>query len=285
MGFLSWPYVEGQSAWGEMTSSARFCELDFYLTSYIAEFINTATSLMYLYLGWHGIKNTKRNGRDKVVILCYAMLASVGPGSMAYHTTIKYSGQMVDEFSMMYATASILYAALSVTLGPEARRFLGISVACIAFSASLLHYCIDYTPGFQGVFGLMVWTVFCQCVWLVSTKVTDRDAVKDMKGLALYGAVTFVGGYVLWRIDNHACGALRSFRDIVGMPLGFVTELHGWWHIFTGLGVYYYVVFIEYLRLYIRAQRQPGGRKTQIVLVWRSTLSLPHIETTKEREE
>jgi dihydroceramidase len=93
--------------------------------------------------------------------------------------------------------------------------------------------------------------------------------------------VTFVGGYVLWNIDIHACSELRAFRNFVGMPLGFVTELHGWWHIFTGLGVYYYIVFIEYLRLYIQAQRK-GANASGMVLVWRSAYSLPYVETIKE---
>jgi dihydroceramidase len=40
--------------------------------------------------------------------------------------------------------------------------------------------------------------------------------------------VTFVGGYIVWNIDNVFCAELRALRDIVGMPLGFATELHGW---------------------------------------------------------
>jgi dihydroceramidase len=158
-----------------------------------------------VYLAWRGIGNTKRNGGEKVIVLCYAMLGFVGPASMAYHISIKYTGQMskwlilppnttlivvcvVDEFSMMYATAAILYAVLSVTLGPETHHFLGGLVAGIAIAASLVHYRLNHTPGFQTLFGLMVFTVFSQCVWLLNFKVKSPDAVKDMKHLALYGA-------------------------------------------------------------------------------------------------
>lgn len=89
---------------------------------------------------------------------------------------------------MMYATAAILYAAMSITLGPETRRFLGGSVGFIAIASSLVHYRLNHTPGFQTLFGLMVVTVFSQCVWLLNFKVKNLDAVKDMKHLALYGA-------------------------------------------------------------------------------------------------
>lgn len=129
---------------------------------------------------------------------------------------------------MLYATSAILFAALSVTLGPESRTFLGYAVSCIAFATSILHYCLDYTPGFQIVFGLMVLTVFVECVRLVKIRVDDREVVRDMKRLAFFGAVSFVWGYVLWNIDNEFCAELRSARDAVGMPLGFVLELHGW---------------------------------------------------------
>lgn len=89
---------------------------------------------------------------------------------------------------MLYATGTIAYAALSVSLGPETRRLLGMLVAVISVGVSLVHYCLNHTVGFQTVFGTMVGAIFCQCVWLVSTKVKDPKAVNNMKRLALYGA-------------------------------------------------------------------------------------------------
>jgi len=60
--------------------------------------------------------------------------------------------------------------------------------------------------------------------------------------------VTFVSGYAIWNLDFAFCAELRAFRDAVGMPLGFVTELHGWWHILTAVGVYCYIDLVEELR-------------------------------------
>ena len=31
------------------------------------------------------------------------------------------------------------------------------------------------------------------------------------------------------------------------MPWSFVFELHGWWHVFTGLGAYIFIALVEYL--------------------------------------
>lgn len=35
-------------------------------------------------------------------------------------------------------------------------------------------------------------------------------------------------GYVLWLIDEFACRYLTGARRVVGLPLAFTLELHGW---------------------------------------------------------
>jgi Ceramidase len=56
--------------------------------------------------------------------------------------------------------------------------------------------------------------------------VLDAPLVKCAK---LIFEVTFLSGYTVWNIDNGFCAELRAFRNVVGMPLGFMTELHGWY--------------------------------------------------------
>jgi dihydroceramidase len=48
----------------------------------------------------------------------------------------------------------------------------------------------------------------------------------------------FISGYVIWNIDNFTCSWLTEAKRKIGMPLSFLLELHGWWHIFTGIGAY-----------------------------------------------
>lgn len=77
--------------------------------------------------------------------------------------------------------------------------------------------------------------------------------------------VCFLFGYSLWLIDNFACGSLVAVRNIVGMPVGFLFEFHGWyvvirpstlfgvsmltdyirWHVFTAIGGYNAVAIID----------------------------------------
>ncbi|KAH6712060.1 ceramidase [Leptodontidium sp. MPI-SDFR-AT-0119] len=295
MGFLNWPYVEGVSAWGDKTSATRFCEMDCYATTYIVQFINTVTCAMYgtdyliprvssklscrkVYLGARGIANTRRHGKDSVIILGHAMLIAVGLGSVAYHSTIKYTGQMLDEASMLYATATIIYGAFTVTIGETGRRVLSVIVTIATITVSIIHYCLSIERAFRLFFTSLVFIGFLQCVWLLSTRISDRVVMKGMKQLALYGFVLYVSGIVIWSLDTAYCAELLQFRDRVGMPLGFLSEGHGWWHILTGLGVYYYVVFIEYLRLCITNPSVSDKKVQEAVLIWPGIFSLPRVE-------
>lgn len=54
----------------------------------------------------------------------------------------------------------------------------------------------------------------------------------------LMQTVIFATGYGIWNLDNLYCGALTNAKRSIGMPWSFALELHGWWHIFTGVGAY-----------------------------------------------
>jgi len=145
---------------------------------------------------------------------------------------------------MLYAKVGILFAAFSITLGKRSCFLLGNVLFCFGISASIAHGILNHTDVFQLLFAAMVVAVFSQCVWLVSTRVKHPYVANEMRRLGIYGSgewdcqlqgfradfeVTFISRYVIWNIDFAWCPELRAFRDAVGMPLGFVTELHGWY--------------------------------------------------------
>jgi dihydroceramidase len=126
-----------------------------------------------VYLGVKGILNTKRNGNDSVIVLGYALLAFVGVGSATYHTNIKYWAQI---------------GTFSITLGEKSRFLLGNVLFCFVISASIVHGYLNHTDMFQLLFAAMVVAVFCQCVWLVLTRVEHPHVAREMRWLGIYGA-------------------------------------------------------------------------------------------------
>jgi dihydroceramidase len=73
---------------------------------------------------------------------------------------------------------------------------------------------------------------------IISHRVPDRAVRREVKKLATWGSIFFISGFILWNIDQIICESLTTLKRAIGMPWSFVFELHGWWHVFTGMGAY-----------------------------------------------
>lgn len=87
---LQWPYRAARHGiWQPQTSTLNWCEEDYNVTPYIAEFFNTITNLIFIYLGIMGVRDCLRYGAARIYILTYLGYIVVGLGSMAFHATLK----------------------------------------------------------------------------------------------------------------------------------------------------------------------------------------------------
>lgn len=121
----------------------------------------------------------------------------------------------------------------------------GLSVLLIAFG--VYHCLTDEVAGHNLVFALMVIAVGWQTGGLIRKHITSPELKKQMTRLTVFGGVIFVTGYGIWILDHIFCGNLIAIRRAIGMPWSFVFELHGYWHIFTGIGAYVFIAEVEYL--------------------------------------
>lgn len=118
------------------------------------------------------------------------------------------------------------------------------------------------------------WEVW-YCLEVVSFVEVGEMVVREL----IEDTVLFVAGSIAFNVDRNYCAQLRAMREVVGIPLGFVLEMHAWWHIGSGLGVYYFVVLIEYLRLYL------GTSGAEVTLQWESALFLPRMKVQDTKTE
>ncbi|KAI9817371.1 MAG: hypothetical protein M1832_004678 [Thelocarpon impressellum] len=256
---------------------------DYYMSPYVAEFVNTTTNIAYLYLAFYGLRNATRNNQHGVISVSYAALALVGVGSVVFHSTLKYTTQTFDELVMIYATASVLYAIYGLDIQPHYRRALGLFLLALVQVISLTHLFLGESTMHQLTFGVMVLAVAGKCTHLMG-QVDDAAAKSQMKRLALVGSATFLCGWFVWLADDYFCPTLLQLRAHAGMPLGFLFELHGWWHILTAHGVYSYMVFVEFLGARTRSPRATGGAAPpRVELVWDAWV-IPHIITAARGE-
>ena len=55
--------------------------------------------------------------------------------------------------------------------------------------------------------------------------------LRTMWTMIATGLSIFLGGFLLWHLDNEYCSTLRIWRRRFGLPWGIILEGHGWWSV------------------------------------------------------
>ncbi|KAI9054763.1 hypothetical protein LZ554_001912 [Drepanopeziza brunnea f. sp. 'monogermtubi'] len=250
-----------EPAWGPPTSTLNFCEEDYQFTPYIAELFNTLTNLTYIGLGIRGIINTRKHGERSIgPMLPYIALINLGIASSLFHSSLKYGTQMCDEFSMLIATFLVFYRLLNFSQTRFSPRSLLLGLSGLMGAVIISQVLTGESTLQQIVFTTMVYWLWHTCFKLISKLEGDDAMRKKMKWTAISGIGFFVTGHICWITDFKACGRLLQMRNEVGMPWAAVLELHGLWHIFTGIGVYIFMVLVECLQAATAEKSNPGAR-------------------------
>ncbi|RYP07533.1 hypothetical protein DL765_009131 [Monosporascus sp. GIB2] len=125
--------------WGPPTSAANFCEEDYIVTRYIAEFVNSLSNLAYIYMALRlskipGLKSAWR-GLDSMSTALFL----VGVTSMFYHATLLQYAQFSDDLSMLLIAACILRRLCVYQQTVQVARFITATIASIAVAASVIY--------------------------------------------------------------------------------------------------------------------------------------------------
>ncbi|KAI5810114.1 alkaline ceramidase-like protein [Peziza echinospora] len=274
-GIPSIPYGEEKfNMWGPVTSTLNWCEEDYVITSYCAEFINTFTNLIFLYVSLRGVWNCYKEQHDKVFLVAWLSFMVVGVGSFLFHATLWYSMQLVDELSMINTTLVMWFATFAHKKSTVfSWIFATLLVSILGVVASVYHYLGD--PVFhQNVYTLLTVIVLVRSWYLLYTQVRTAapEDYRNMQALIFMGLACLAAAFTLWNIDTVFCGELIGWRRWLGLPWGFFLEGHGHWHLLSGLGGYYYITYGLYLRYCLEK------RQSEYELVWPSTFtSLPYV--------
>lgn len=204
--------------------------------------------------------------------------------------------QLVDELSMIYTTCLMCFATFSFG---KSRRFsviLGVGLASLALFITLYYHYLQDPTFHQTVYAILTAIVLFRSMYVMEVNIRprfqsrerhaanprpnggvniireredhrDSEILKQMWTMIAYGLSIFLGGFWLWHLDNVHCSTLRRWRREIGMPWGFLLEGHGWWHLMTGIGAYFYIVWGTWLRHCL------NDRQDEYTLVW------PHLTT------
>lgn len=295
------PYPPEQDGfWSPVTSTLDWCEENYVVTQYSAEIINTLTNMLFMYLATKGIRNCLKHGHDTVFLVAFIGYLLVGTGSFLFHATLKYPMQLVDELSMIYTTCLMNFATFSYGKSRLYSTILAIGLTSIALFITLYYHYLQDPTFHQNAYALLTAIVLFRAMYVMEVNIRpkfrskereaanpharsggtaaqkhedlrDEQIVRTMWQMIAFGLSIFLGGFAVWHLDNVYCSTLIKWRREIGMPWGFVLEGHGMWHLMTGTGAYYYIVWGIWLRHCL------NYRQDEYELVWPNIWTVPSI--------
>uniref|UniRef100_A0A8C1YT93 Alkaline ceramidase n=1 Tax=Cyprinus carpio TaxID=7962 RepID=A0A8C1YT93_CYPCA len=111
------PAADRPGYWGTPTSTLDWCEENYVVSYYIAEFWNTVSNLIMILPPIYGAIQTCKDGLEVRYVWSFLGLAAVGIGSWSFHMTLQYEMQVslafLQPFKMYFNHfPQVMYAVL-----------------------------------------------------------------------------------------------------------------------------------------------------------------------------
>jgi dihydroceramidase len=227
--------------WGIPTASIDWCEQNYTITPFVAEFWNTLSSLAMVTAGLMGLFSRRF---AKEIRLAFALLVLVGLGSVAFHATLRFELQMLDELPMLYLVTWLVW--LLVENGPERRLgrwfpALLVGYVLLATAGATLNRGDAQFLAFHISFGAL--EIFCllRVTWLAL-----RPENRAVRRRFAVGLAAYVTGIAVWFVDLKACHWVSVTLPAHGLPN---PELHAWWHVLVSGGFFLLLGVISFDRV------------------------------------
>lgn len=229
--------------WGAPTSSIDWCEANYRYTRYVCELYNTVSSLAMVVVGLAGVLLHAR-ALERRFSVAFAAIGVVGIGSAAYHATLRFELQLLDELPMVYLALVMVFILLTLEPGPGSHRRLALGLALYGVFLTALSvmtrgqvqfYVFQLSFGSLEVFSL--YRVFR--LYRGSRDLTVRR-------LFHWGMASYLVAVTLWFVDLRFCDFVSVTLPGLGLPN---PELHAVWHLLVSIGFYLLVLLIAHRRL------------------------------------
>ncbi|ORZ41422.1 ceramidase [Catenaria anguillulae PL171] len=258
----------------EITSLVDWCEGNFEIVWFIAEFFNTLTNIYYMLFAAFGLYNSFRYSYDRRFQLSYAALFIVGLGSALFHGSLQYHMQLLDEVPMLIGSAMFIYccitparsrpptwAALALVLYPSITTGMYITNRIPEF------FQYAYTLEVVLITGLAIWNLrYFPSASASQSAEAGLVSQKQGRSMFLLSLTSYVTATCFWVADNLLCYShLVPIKEQLGWPLRVVFEFHGWWHFGTGFATYVSVTYMVAVRANAVALRdEKMARKVEV---------------------
>jgi dihydroceramidase len=260
--------VEKHGYWSPRTASVDWCEPNYLHSYYVAEWFNTLSSFAVVLMGLTGVILSLIYSYKKRFFFSFLAMFIVGCGSVAFHGTLLFQGQALDELPMVWGTQIFLFIAIeSAYDGFDTLRFkwlpFALTIYCIIFTAGYFYLGTDAFVFFVALYISGVVTLVGMSISLYA-----RTSLVAQR-LGLFSNIIYAGGFLLlWLPDKFLCSFFQPY------------SFHAWFHLTSTIGPWMginFLLFAHYALAREHAEKKQGDRTKNISAPRAELLFLPII--------
>lgn len=249
------PYIssynqQNRGLWAQ-TATIDWCESNYELSYFIAEFWNTLSNVAFIvpelaqYFALSRHKNV-----ELVFRRAFLSLALVGIGSFCFHMTLARHMQMFDETSMILVSLHGFYLLYIIRKPSVNRNILIALLICYGLIFfSLYIFLVDRPVFHHTTFGLLVYA---------SAGIGYQLKQRHGPHYKYWTVITLQHfAFLLWLIDHYYCETLTALRENhVPMLLKPAFQFHALWHMFMGLSSHLFICGLIRLRVWTKYKEE-----------------------------
>eukprot|EP00038_Savillea_parva_P015366 m.220041 g.220041 ORF g.220041 m.220041 type:complete len:288 (-) comp30816_c0_seq1:410-1273(-) len=266
--------------WGKPSSTMNWCEEDYVVTPWVAEFWNTVSNLAFVVLVSLGAgvfqKGVAGHSLRFEIMASLGGLLLVGTGSAAFHGTLLWGAQLLDELPMIYASCLFISCLIHSAVKQHHGTIVVVGLAAYAVVVTTVYlrsrdfefFLMSYSVQVVAIAGMSMYHCF------TAPSPAHRQT---LIWLLVVSVMFYFTGFFLWNIDNAYCPDVRRLRAALPAHLRPLLQLHALWHVLSAYGTFVSVVLAAYARaaadglnpvlvtdspvMYVRVARKDAGSK------------------------
>ncbi|KAG0305070.1 Alkaline ceramidase 3 [Dissophora globulifera] len=243
--------------WSPNTASVDWCENNYVVSFYVAEFWNTFSNIACFIAAALGVLLFP--GNERRFKFLFTTFVFVGLGSVFFHGTLRHKMQLLDELPMLYSATIIMFILVEAKYGPQGKWFPALLTAWIATTT----FIFSTTGGQLQFYTFQSTYTFLQfaMIYLLRVLHVQQRAIHgpnaDVSILIRRAFATAFFAVTIWLIDLRLC----EFVNGVGARsiLKWNPQLHAWWHVFSAAALYHATMLIEYYHYDVQGRRPYVG--------------------------
>ncbi|XP_053211615.1 alkaline ceramidase 3-like [Panonychus citri] len=235
--------LDRRGFWDPITSTIDWCETNYEMSYYIAEFWNTLSNLTFILPPLIAFAHLRRYEIDFLFLSPLLYLSFVGLGSAAFHMTLKYEMQLWDEMTMIWEALLVGYIFIKMLHPPTAaKRSTKLSLIFCGLGLEISYLVVNEPIFFQLGFAAIHYMVI-----YLGYRIT-RTCPSSPR-LFWLGVFLNHFAFFLWNIDNIFCSSLDGLRCGLPNMLAPILQLHAVWHVIAGFATYCMITFAIHTHL------------------------------------